>query len=182
MESSCTLRKAFLKIYQVCPAPLSLRTDSQGILFTNSLKSWKLAFRKLSLLILFFACPVSLRSVNSAIFMVSTDQAASSPDVTNQFTGLVEQQVQHCIRPAGAIYYLAPVVILNTIEEPPRLPTLHHDIFPVDVRWLKYFSRMKACNHNASCSWRKKPSSTGLTSSGDWSSLQPQGYLCYLCL
>ncbi|KAK4827741.1 hypothetical protein QYF61_021202, partial [Mycteria americana] len=33
-----------LKICQLCSAPLSLRAVSQGILLTNSLKSWKFAF------------------------------------------------------------------------------------------------------------------------------------------
>ncbi|KAK4832887.1 hypothetical protein QYF61_026437, partial [Mycteria americana] len=40
-ESSCALWKASLKICQLCSAPLSLRTISQGVLLTNSLKSWK---------------------------------------------------------------------------------------------------------------------------------------------
>ncbi|KAK4812272.1 LOW QUALITY PROTEIN: hypothetical protein QYF61_012947, partial [Mycteria americana] len=38
-ESSCTFWKASLKICQLCFAPLSLRTISQGVILTNSLKS-----------------------------------------------------------------------------------------------------------------------------------------------
>jgi len=40
MESSSDLKKAYLKICQLCSAPLSLRTGFQGLFFfTNSLKS-----------------------------------------------------------------------------------------------------------------------------------------------
>ncbi|KAK4824907.1 LOW QUALITY PROTEIN: hypothetical protein QYF61_021422 [Mycteria americana] len=49
-ERSCTLWKASLKICQLCSAPLSLRTVSQGVLLTNSLKSWKFAFLKFRVL------------------------------------------------------------------------------------------------------------------------------------
>ncbi|KAK4806259.1 LOW QUALITY PROTEIN: hypothetical protein QYF61_013403 [Mycteria americana] len=53
------------KIFQLCSAPLSLRAVSQGFLLTNSLKSWKFAFLKFRVLTLLFACPISLRTVNS---------------------------------------------------------------------------------------------------------------------
>ena len=45
MESCYALRKASLKICQLCSSPLCLRTDSQGILLTNSLKSWLIVIR-----------------------------------------------------------------------------------------------------------------------------------------
>ena len=45
-ESSWALWKASLKICQLCSAPSSLRAVSQGVLLTNSLKSWKFAGRQ----------------------------------------------------------------------------------------------------------------------------------------
>jgi len=39
MESPCALKKDSLKIFQLCSTPLSLRTDSLGILLNISLKS-----------------------------------------------------------------------------------------------------------------------------------------------
>ncbi|KAK4816210.1 hypothetical protein QYF61_013448, partial [Mycteria americana] len=50
IESCCTLWKVSLKICQLCSAPLSLRAVSQGVLLTNSLKSWIFAFPELRLL------------------------------------------------------------------------------------------------------------------------------------
>ncbi|KAK4830334.1 LOW QUALITY PROTEIN: hypothetical protein QYF61_010098 [Mycteria americana] len=64
-ESSCTLWKASLKICQLCSASLSVRTISQGVLLTNSLKSWNFAFLKFRVLTVLLACPLSLRTVNS---------------------------------------------------------------------------------------------------------------------
>ncbi|KAK4829838.1 hypothetical protein QYF61_006848, partial [Mycteria americana] len=46
IKSSCALWKESLKICQLCSAPLSLRTVSQGVLLTNYLKSWKFVFLK----------------------------------------------------------------------------------------------------------------------------------------
>jgi len=54
-ESSCALCKTCLKICQLCSAPLSLRTVSQGVLLTNSLKSWKLAFLKFEIVTILLA-------------------------------------------------------------------------------------------------------------------------------
>ncbi|KAK4833105.1 LOW QUALITY PROTEIN: hypothetical protein QYF61_027771 [Mycteria americana] len=64
-ESSCALWNTSLKICQLCSAPLSLRTVSQRVLLTNSLKSWKFAFLKFRVLTILLACPISLRTVNS---------------------------------------------------------------------------------------------------------------------
>ncbi|KAK4818676.1 hypothetical protein QYF61_017421 [Mycteria americana] len=64
-ESSCALWKASLKICQLCSAPLSLRAVSQGVLLTNSLKSWKFAFLKFRVLTILLTCAISLRTVNS---------------------------------------------------------------------------------------------------------------------
>ena len=63
-ERSCALWKASLKIYQLHSAPLSLRTIPQGVLLTNSLKSWKLAFLKFSVLTVLLAFPIPLRTAN----------------------------------------------------------------------------------------------------------------------
>ncbi|KAK4832304.1 LOW QUALITY PROTEIN: hypothetical protein QYF61_021703, partial [Mycteria americana] len=57
IESSCALWKASLNICQLCSAPLSLRTVSQG--------SWKFAFLKFKVLTILLACPISLRTVNT---------------------------------------------------------------------------------------------------------------------
>ncbi|KAK4828977.1 hypothetical protein QYF61_001633 [Mycteria americana] len=69
-ESSCALWKASLKICQLCSAPLSLRTISQGVLLTNSLNSWKFAFLKFRVLTIVLACPISLRTAT-----VETDRS-----------------------------------------------------------------------------------------------------------
>ena len=37
---------------------------------------------------------------------VTTAQAASNPDVSNQFTQIGEQLILYCIPPGGATYYL----------------------------------------------------------------------------
>lgn len=57
--------------------------------------------------------------------MIATAQAASSPDITNQFTLIGEQEVQHCIHHGGTIYHLSQEVIFSTFQEPPGLPTVH---------------------------------------------------------
>jgi len=44
---------------------LGSRTESQTVLLTNSLKSWNLAFLRLSFLIFLFACLISLKILNS---------------------------------------------------------------------------------------------------------------------
>lgn len=48
MKSSCMLSKAYLKNCQLCASPVPMWTVSLGILLTNSLKSWNLAFVKFS--------------------------------------------------------------------------------------------------------------------------------------
>jgi len=65
VKSSCAVRKPSLKISQLCSAHLTLSTDSQVVLFTNSPRRCKLAFLKLSFLLLLFACLISLKSLNS---------------------------------------------------------------------------------------------------------------------
>ena len=87
LESSCALRKASLKICQLCSTPLSWRTDSQGVLLTNSLKSWKMAFLKLSFPILLSVCLIFLMCAIHHC-MVTTAQAASNPDVINHDASL----------------------------------------------------------------------------------------------
>ncbi|KAK4826427.1 hypothetical protein QYF61_008960 [Mycteria americana] len=67
-ESSCALWKASLKICQLCSAPLSLRTVSQGILLTKSLKSWNFVFLKFRVLAILLACPISLRTAKQPQF------------------------------------------------------------------------------------------------------------------
>jgi len=65
----------------------------QGVLLTDSLKSWNLAFLKFRVLTTVLTFPISLRSVNST----SAAQAASSLDVTNELICIGEYQVQYCI-------------------------------------------------------------------------------------
>ncbi|KAK4815922.1 LOW QUALITY PROTEIN: hypothetical protein QYF61_010179 [Mycteria americana] len=89
-ESSCALWRASLKICQLCSVPLSLRTASQGVLPTSSLKSGKFAFLKFRVLTIFLTCPISLRTVNST-------NAASSLDITDDLTCIGDHQVQYCI-------------------------------------------------------------------------------------
>ena len=59
------LGKLPLKIATSAPLPCARGQIPRKVLLMNSLKSWNLAFLKLSFLILLFACPVSLKSVNS---------------------------------------------------------------------------------------------------------------------
>ena len=73
MEASCAPRKASLNICQLSSALLSMKTVSHGVLLTHSLKSWKLAFLKFSILILHFDCLISLRSVNSTTIQLAHD-------------------------------------------------------------------------------------------------------------
>ena len=75
--------------------------------------------------------------------MVRT-QADSNPDVTNQFPLIGVQQVQHCIPPGGAVYYLAQEVILNTFQEPPGLPTACCATFPADVGVVEVLQQDKS--------------------------------------
>ncbi|KAK4817048.1 hypothetical protein QYF61_026356 [Mycteria americana] len=98
-ESSCTLWKASLKICRLCSAPLSLRTISQGVLLTNSLKSWKFAFLKFRVLTIILTCPISLRTVNST-------NAASHLDVTDELTCIGDHQIQYRIPSRRGVCYL----------------------------------------------------------------------------
>ena len=65
MESSCTLRKVYLKSCQLCLTPTSLRTASQGISSNNSLKSWNFVLLKFRVLTPLFARPTFLEILNS---------------------------------------------------------------------------------------------------------------------
>ncbi|KAK4828014.1 hypothetical protein QYF61_022791, partial [Mycteria americana] len=120
-ESSCALWKASLKICQLCSAPLSLRAVSQGILLTNSLKSWKFAFLKFRVLTILLACPISLRTVNST-------NAASSLDVADELTCIGDNQVQ----------YRIPLA-----QDPPAQP-LEPSLLPRDTRSLTRLRDMAA--------------------------------------
>ncbi|KAK4828551.1 hypothetical protein QYF61_027520, partial [Mycteria americana] len=73
-ESSCALWKASLKICQLCSAPLSLRTNSQGVLLTNSLKSWNFAFLKFRPRL-----PPILTSLMSSLALVTIRSSITSP-------------------------------------------------------------------------------------------------------
>jgi len=65
IESSCALWNTSLKTCQLCSVPLSLRTVSQGVLLTISLKSWKFALLKFRVLTMLFVIPISLSSISS---------------------------------------------------------------------------------------------------------------------
>jgi len=152
IKSSCAQKKASLKIYQLCPILLSFRTNSQVVLLTNFLKSRKLAFLKLSFLILHFACTISINSVNPLLH--NHHRSGSLQSWCHQSVPSIgEQKDQHCICLGGAVYCLAQEIILNTFQEPPPLPAAPHATFPTDVR-LKSFNRTRACKCNTSCSWR----------------------------
>ncbi|KAK4813629.1 hypothetical protein QYF61_014389, partial [Mycteria americana] len=152
-ESSCTLWKASLKICQLCSAPLSLRTISQGILLNNSLKSWKFAFLKFGVLTILLACPISLRTVNST-------NAASNLDVTDELTCIGDHQVQYRIpsgRGCGSITWLKKLSSMHSRSLPDCLQ-LAMLLFQQMSGWLKTPSRTRACEREASCSWRRKAS------------------------
>ncbi|KAK4831174.1 LOW QUALITY PROTEIN: hypothetical protein QYF61_015644 [Mycteria americana] len=93
-ESSCPLWKASLRICQLCSVPLSLRTISQGVLLTNSLKSWKFAFLK-------------FRDCELHQCMITAAQTASNLDITDELTCIGDQQVQYRIPSRRDLYYLA---------------------------------------------------------------------------
>jgi len=65
IESSCSLWNTSLKTCELCSVPLSLRTVSQGVLLTISLKSWKFALLKFRVLTMLFVILISLSSVSS---------------------------------------------------------------------------------------------------------------------
>ncbi|KAK4827421.1 hypothetical protein QYF61_017859 [Mycteria americana] len=98
-ESSCALWRASLKICQLCSAPLSLRAVSQGILLTNSLKSWKFAFLKFRVLTILLACPISQDCELHQC-------AASNLDITDELTCIGDHQVQYRIPSGRGVYYL----------------------------------------------------------------------------
>ncbi|KAK4822109.1 hypothetical protein QYF61_010037 [Mycteria americana] len=81
IESSCTLWKASLKICQLCSAPLSLRAVSQGVLLTNSLKSWKFAFLKFKPRLL-----AILTSPISSLALVTNRSSIASPLIIKNST------------------------------------------------------------------------------------------------
>ena len=65
--------------------------------------------------------------------MVTAAQAASNPNVINQFINTGEQNVHCCTPPGGAVNYLTQEFILNAFQEPPGLPAAHCATFPADV-------------------------------------------------
>ena len=95
--------ESFLKDLLALLHTLPTRTFSQGVLLTNSPKSWNLAFLKISALILHLSHFPLEHEFNYN--MVTTTQAASNPHVTNQFICIGEQQIPHCIHP-DKVYYL----------------------------------------------------------------------------
>lgn len=64
-ETSCALRKAYLKSWQFCSAPLFLRTAFQRASSSSSLHSLKFAFLKFRILTLLFTRPIFLKITNS---------------------------------------------------------------------------------------------------------------------
>ena len=85
---------------------------SQGVLLTNSVKSWKLTFLKCCILVLFCLSWIS-QEHELHHYMITTAQAASNPHVINQFAYTGEQQAQYCIVPGGAVYYLFQEVVFS---------------------------------------------------------------------
>ena len=122
-----------MKIWQLCSAHFGhLRTVSQGILLTNFLKSWNLAFLKFSILIILFVCPISPKTVYSTIAW--SLQPRQPPHISNQ--------LNLCLWATGPVlhhswwgYYLAIEVILGGLQEPPGLPSAYCAAFPEDV-WV----------------------------------------------
>jgi len=91
--------------------------------------------------------------------MVATAQVASNLEASISSLTMV---IQHCISPDEAVYYLAQKVILNTFQEDPGSPTACCTTVS-DVKVGEVPSRMTACDHDTSCSWKKTASSTGFT-------------------
>ncbi|KAK4806147.1 hypothetical protein QYF61_001073 [Mycteria americana] len=153
-ESSCALWKVSLKICQLCSAPLSLRTLSQGFLLTNSLNSWEFAFLKFGVLTILLACPISLRTVNStnprlppvlmslisSLALVTSRSSVASPLVGLSITWLKKLSSMHS----------------RSLPDCLQLAVL---LFQQMSGWLKSPSRTRSCEREASCSWRKKASS-----------------------
>lgn len=105
--------ESLLKDLPALPCSLVLENSFPGVLSTNSLTSWSLTFLKLSFLILCLSSIPQECEVHHC--MITT---ASSPDVTHLFTCVSEKQVQYCICPSGAVYYLAQEVIFDAFQEP----------------------------------------------------------------
>ena len=111
MESSCAQGKNSLKICQLCSAPLCVRTDSQGMLLTNSLKSWNLAFLKLNFLVLLFACSTALKSViSTAVWSLQPKQ----PPVLISSLALVSNRSSTACPPGGAITWFTMLSLLHS--------------------------------------------------------------------
>ena len=104
----CDSMELSLRICHLCSAPLSLRTVSQGVLLTNSLKIWKFAFLKFRVLTIFLTFPISLRTVNSTylppimmslmslLALVSIRSSTASPPLEVSITWLKTLSSMHC--------------------------------------------------------------------------------------
>jgi len=153
--------KAFLKICQICSAPLSLRAVSQGVLLTNSLKSWKLVFLKFRVLITLLAFPIFLRSVNST--NACSLQPSLPPVLTSLMSSLALVSIMSSIASSWAGVSITWLKKLSSMHSKCLLNCLHLAalLFQQMSGWLKSPGRTKDCEHAGSWSWRKKASSAG---------------------
>jgi len=166
-KSSCILRKASLKCCRLCSVPSSLRTVCQGILSNSALNWLKFILLKCSVLTPFFTRPMFLRITSSA------KAWSLRPRLLLILTSFMISFVLVSTRSNSA----SPLVSLsNTWTR--KLPSMDYRsvldcvqlslLFSQQIsRWLKTPIRMRACKHDASCSWSKKALSTGSPWSSD---------------
>lgn len=120
----------------------------RGVLLTNYLKSWNLAFLKIKLpdfYLLPVQCP--LRAWTPPLY--GHYSRCSLQSWCNQSVHSCWWAAGPALNPSWLGYYPAQKVILNIFQEHCGWPTAHCAVFPADVRVVEV-------SQQDSCSWRRK--------------------------
>jgi len=141
---------------QLCSAPLSLRTISQGVLLTNSLKSWKFAFLKFSVLTILLTFPIFLRTVNST--NARSLQLRLPPSLTSLMSSLALVTIRSSIASPLAGLSITWLKKFSSTHSRNLLDCLQLAVllFQQMSGWFKSPSRVRDCEHEASWSWSRK--------------------------
>ena len=171
-----------LNISQLSFSLSSLRAVSQEIPWTSPLNSLKFVFLRFRVLTLLFAYPVSLKIENSARACSLQARLPAVLSCPVNSSTLVNNR-------SGNLSLLVGLPIICT----KKLFSTHYcslldclqfgvPLFQQISGWLKSPSRVRACEHDIYCCWRKNSSQHSLL---DWvacSRYKPQIFLCWLSL